>query len=77
MDRREKAWSSEDEGATVYLNHQPLVHTFEKYECVWHPAMDGGRVALDKDEGFVKGKVIVGGARAPLFCASAREVLWK
>ena len=33
--------------------------------------------ALDKDEGFVKGVVILGGAQAPLFCSSAREVLWK
>ena len=35
------------------------------------------RVLLDKDEGFVKGVVILGGAQAPLFCSSAREVLWK
>jgi len=32
---------------------------------------------FDKDEGFVKGVVILGGAQAPLFCSSAREVLWK
>jgi hypothetical protein len=35
------------------------------------------RVPLDKDEGFVKGEAVRGGAQAPLVCASAKEVLWK
>ena len=32
---------------------------------------------LDKDEGFAKGEVVRGGALAPLFCPSARELLWE
>ena len=37
----------------------------------------GRRVPIDKVEGFVKDKLSLGGARAPLFRVSAREVLWK
>ena len=33
------------------------------------------RVPLDKGEGFVKGKDILGGARAPLFVLSERAVM--